>query len=287
MSAETQTVLQQPISAPLTQKGVASASATTGNPLGESSGNTLRGSTTQQLGSEDGGSDSSYAKPTSRLQQAAVTFQLSGVNFASSATNGLVVVGLPKMTEDLVLPASLAFWPASVAALATTSTLLLAGSLADVLGSRTIDLIGCFISGLFMIGCALAQTGEQLVALRAIHGVGFAMHLAASVALISKSMPRGRGRNVAFSCLGLSQPLGFSFGLVLGGVFVDTIGWRAGWYIYGGITLGLAVLGVFALPKAAPLGTLKEVLKGVGQKVDWVGALLASCFTALLSYFLA
>lgn len=282
-----ETILQQPISAsPLRNKGDAPLPVTTAA-FGESSGNSLRQSTSQQAVTEDGDSDHSHRKPASRLQQIAVTFQLSGVNFASSAANGLVVVGLPKITEDLALPPSLAFWPASVAALATTSTLLLAGSLADVLGPRTIDLLGCFISGLFMIGCALSQTGEQLVGLRAIHGVGFAMHLAASVALVTKIMPRGRGRNVAFSCLGLSQPLGFSFGLVMGGVFVDTIGWRAGWYIYGGITVGLSVLGTFSLPKSAPLGTLKEIVRDVQKKVDWVGALLASCFTAFLSYFLA
>lgn len=240
-----------------------------------------------RAGDDDVASDDSSVQPASVFQKVSVTFQLSGVNFTSSAINGLVVVGLPKITEDLALPQALAFWPSSAASLATTSTLLLAGSLADVLGPRTIDLIGCFLCGAFMVGAGAAQKGEQLVALRAIQGLGQALHLASSVALLTKLFPRGKGRNISFSCLGLSQPLGFSFGLVIGGILVDTIGWRAGFYLYGGITLVLSILAIFSLPKSAPLGTFKQVMQGVREKVDWVGALLASSFMAFVSYFLA
>ncbi|KAF5680027.1 aminotriazole resistance protein [Fusarium heterosporum] len=223
----------------------------------------------------------------SRLQKIAVTFQLSGVNFACSATNGLIVVGLPRMTADLQLPASLAFWPSSVQGLATASTLLLAGALSDVLGARSVDLIGCILSGVFMLACGFVHHGEELVALRALQGVALALHLSSSVALVSKTLPRGRGRNLAFACLGLSQPLGFSCGLVLGGVLVETIGWRSGWYLYGGINLVLSAIGFWSLPKSEPVGSLRHVLRRVATKVDWLGTLLASTFMALLSYFLA
>ncbi|KAM0346276.1 hypothetical protein ACHAPU_005703 [Fusarium lateritium] len=222
-----------------------------------------------------------------RLQKIAVTFQLSGVNFACSATNGLIVVGLPQMTADLQLPPSLAFWPSSVQGLATASTLLLAGALSDVLGARSVDLIGCVLSGVFMLACGFVYHGEELVALRALQGVALALHLSSSVALVSKTLPRGRERNLAFACLGLSQPLGFSCGLVLGGVLVETIGWRAGWYLYGGINLVLSAVGFWSLPKSEPLGTLRDILRRVATNVDWLGTLLASTFMALLSYFLA
>ncbi|SPJ70973.1 related to aminotriazole resistance protein [Fusarium torulosum] len=223
----------------------------------------------------------------SRLRKIAVTFQLSGVNFACSATNGLIIVGLPQMTADLHLPASLAFWPSSVQGLATASTLLLAGALADVLGARSVDLVGCVLSGVLMLACGFVRHGEELVALRALQGVALALHLASSVALVSKTLPRGRGRNFAFACLGLSQPLGFSCGLVLGGVLVETIGWRSGWYLYGSINLVLSAVGFWSLPNSEPLGTLRDILRSVATKIDWLGTLLASTFMALLSYFLA
>ncbi|KAF4965731.1 hypothetical protein FSARC_6514 [Fusarium sarcochroum] len=230
---------------------------------------------------------SDNAPTASRLQKIAVTFQLSGVNFACSASNGLIIVGLPQMTSDLNLPPSLAFWPSSVQGLATASTLLLAGALADVLGPRSVDLIGCVLSGIFMLACGFVQRGEELVALRALQGVALALHLSSSVALVTKTLPRGRGRNLSFACLGLSQPLGFSFGLVLGGVLVETAGWRSGWYLYGAINLALTAIGLWSLPKSEPLGTLQDVLRSVAIKVDWLGTLLASAFMALLYYFLA
>ncbi|KFA46926.1 hypothetical protein S40293_03630 [Stachybotrys chartarum IBT 40293] len=223
----------------------------------------------------------------SRLRHIAVTFQLSGVSFTASAVNGLVVVGLPAMTSDLSLPPSLAFWPASAAFMATTASLLLAGSLADIIGPRPVELVGALASGAFMVGCGLSRRGEELVALRALQGVALAMHLASSVSLLTMTWPQGRSRNVAFSCLGISQVLGFSLGLVLGGVFVDTVGWRAGWHIYGGITLALTALGLVILPKGQPLGTWREFAHGIATKMDLVGALLASAFMAFLSYFLA
>lgn len=275
MATQTQTVLEQPVPAI-----VASDS---GAPL---TANLNDRNSAHYDAVSDARSDRSR-KAASRLQKVIVTFQLSGVNFTMSAVNGLVVVGLPKITQDLALAPSLAFWPSSVSSLATTATLLLAGSLADVLGPRTIDLLGCFTCGALMLASGFAQTGEELVAIRALQGVGQAMHLASSVALVTKIVPRGRGRNIAFSCLGLSQPLGFSFGLVVGGVLVDTIGWRAGWYLYGGITLVLSAVGLVSLPKSAPIGSFWGVVQDVRRKVDWIGALLASSFMAFLSYFLA
>ncbi|KAG4281086.1 hypothetical protein FPRO06_09991 [Fusarium proliferatum] len=231
-------------------------------------------------------SESEHVRPASRLRKAAVTFQLSGVNFASSAANGLIVVGLPRMTQDLNLPQSLAFWPASVFGLATASTLLLASSVADILGPRSVDLLGCITHGALMLACAFIRKGEELVVLRALQGVTLALHLSSSVSLVTKILPRGRGRNFAFASLGLSQPLGFSFGIVIGGILVDTIGWRSAWYLYGGITLLLSAVGFWSLPKSAPLGT-QDIVHSLKTKVDWVGALLASAFMALISYFLA
>jgi MFS family permease len=223
----------------------------------------------------------------SNLKKVVVTVQLSGINFATSCSNGLVTIGLPAMSASLGLPESLSFWPASATALATASTLLLMGSIADALGPKWIDLLGCALCGGVMLGAGLVQTGEQLVVMRALSGVGLAMHLCSSVSIVTGILPRGRGRNIAFGCLGLSQPLGFSFGLVVGGFLVDGVGWRAGWYIYGALTILLVLIGVWAIPASALTGTLKERLKNMVKTVDWLGAILASTFMATLCYLLA
>src|SRR6202034_4696020 len=83
---------------------------------------------------------------------------------------------------------------------------------------------------------------------RALQGVAVSLCLPPSVAILANAVPLGRKRNIGFSCLGLVQPLGFSIGMVLAGVLLDTVGWRTGWYICGGTTLILIFVSVLALP---------------------------------------
>lgn len=228
-------------------------------------------------------------RPKSRkklVQQVVVISQLFAVTLTASVINGLVIVGLPTITKDLQLPSSLSFWPSSVSNLATASTLLLAGSIADAVGPRWVEIVGSFASGALMIGQGVSRNGSELVVLRALQGVGLALHLASSVSIITQLLPPGRGRNLAFSCIGLSQPLGFSLGLVVGGILVDTIGWRSGWYLAGGITLFFAAMGLWALPKSKS-HQYADRMHNIRTKVDWVGACLASAFMALLCYLLA
>lgn len=222
-----------------------------------------------------------------RLRQCAVVTQLAGVNFTTSASGGLVVIGLPAITKAVNLPAELAFWPTSVTSLATASALLLAGAIADVTSPRMVGLFGCLLTGVFMLACGAIQTGEQMVVMRALQGLGSACHFAASISLITAAVPSGRGRNIAFATWGLSQPLGFSFGLVLGGVLVETLGWRAGFFLYGGLTMVLLGVGVWALPTGVS-GVLRgEMGRQLKTKVDWIGAGLASAAMTFASYLCA
>ncbi|EGU88930.1 hypothetical protein FOXB_00552 [Fusarium oxysporum f. sp. conglutinans Fo5176] len=162
------------------------------------------------------------------LRKVSAIAYLCGVSVTSSATNGLVVIGLPQLTEDLHLPPSLAFWPSSVQGLATASTLLLTGAIGDVVGPRPVNLLGCMFNCILILMCGLVKNGEALVIMRGLQGIATALHLSSSVALVTRVQPHGRGRNLSFACLGLSQLLGFSMSLVVGGILIDTIGWRSG-----------------------------------------------------------
>ncbi|KAG5657334.1 hypothetical protein KAF25_005898 [Fusarium avenaceum] len=223
----------------------------------------------------------------SRLRRTITVFQLCGVNFTSSATNGLIVIGLPRLTADLNIPQSLAFWPLSVQGLSTASTLLVLGAVADVVGPRSLNLAGCITNGLLMLSCGFIKNGEELIIIRALQGIMMALHLSTSVALVGKAHPSGRSRNVSFACLGVSQLIGFSFGLVVSGALMDTLGWRSGWYLYGGITLLLFPIGIWSLPRSTSLGGFRNTIINLRYKIDWVGALLASAFMASLSHFFA
>lgn len=219
------------------------------------------------------------------LRTATIIFQLSAINFLASFANGVIVVGLPAIAQDISLSQELYLWPSSIYGLTSGAALLLAGSVADVVGSRVVDLTGIVAAGLSTLACGLSKTGVQLVIFRGFMGIAMSMHLPCSVSMVTQTVPSGKPRNVAFSCLGLSQPLGFSFGLVLGGVFVDTTGWRTGFYVPGAAILAFAVLGFFVLARDTLTTTGK--LHGLKTKVDWVGAMIASGGLAMLSYVLA
>ena len=197
-------------------------------------------------------------------------------------------MGLPLIASSISLDRSLYLWPASVYSLTTGATLLIAGCITDIIGARRIEVAGIFVLGLFILACGFAQTGSQLVVFRALQGIGLAMHIPASVALISGGIPAGRARNVGFSVLGLSLPLGFSSGMVCGGLMFETVGWRFGSYSPGGVMLATAVLSYFTLPKVeaghVPIGSM---LRRLGKEIDWTGGMIAGSGLALLSYVLA
>lgn len=226
---------------------------------------------------------------TSTLQTFLTIFTPSFIGFTASFTNGLITVGLPVIARSISLERSLYLWPSSVYGLTSGAALLIAGSIADIVGARSVELTGTTLLGVFSLACGLAQTGTQLVVFRALQGVALAMHLPASVAIITGAVPSGRARNLGFACLGFSQPLGFAVGLVLSGIMIERAGWRSGFYLAGGCTLAVAVAAVWTLPK---LKTKHEdgimaVLKKIAREVDWVGGGISSGGLAILAYVLA
>lgn len=224
--------------------------------------------------------------PSSRA--AIVIAQLAGVTFITSFTSGLLTVGLPAITRDLNLESELTVWPLSVYSLTSGTCFLIGGAIADVLGSRAVNLTGCFLVAVFILGCGLARTGLELVMFRACQGIASALVAPSSVALISTSVKTGKPRNIGFACLGTAMPLGFSFGLVLGGVLATGLGWRWGFYIVAGLGALFFAVGIWALPRAETRSvSMRSAMYRLATEIDWVGALLASAAIAILSYFMA
>ncbi|KAJ4383263.1 hypothetical protein N0V86_001308 [Didymella sp. IMI 355093] len=234
-------------------------------------------------------SSSLSVKKTSNLQTFLTIFTPAAVGFIASFTNGVITIGLPEIARSLSLDRSLYLWPSSVYSLTSGACLLIAGSIADLVGARPVELLGITLIGVFTLACGFVATGEQLVVFRALQGVALAMHLPASVALISGAVPSGRARNLGFACLGFSQPLGFAVGLVISGVLVEKAGWRSGFYLSGGALLTTAVAAVWSLPKLKS-GTQDGIVsraKKVGREVDWIGGIISSGGLSILAYVLA
>ena len=108
-------------------------------------------------------------------------------------------------------------------------TLLLAGSLADILGRRITFLVGATLYSFFTLGCGLSPSGASLIMFRGFQGLAISLCLTTAVGIISTSFPatgQGNRRNFAFAATGAASPVGYTVGLVLGGLFVQSVGWR-------------------------------------------------------------
>ncbi|KAI1368116.1 MFS general substrate transporter [Xylaria arbuscula] len=222
----------------------------------------------------------------SKARTVAVVIHLLGLSLFSSFSNGIIVVGLPAITGTLQLSEGLLLWPASVFYLTAGSTLLLTGSLADTVGPKSINMLGALLGAAFTLGCGFAQTGGELIAFRALQGISNAIIVPSSISIISTNVKDGRPRNLGFACLGLAGPIGFSLGLVLGGVFIDSIGWRPAFYFVGASTGVLFLVGFWALPHDRSRSA-HSVWKRLATEIDWVGAAVASTGLATLSYIFA
>ena len=222
----------------------------------------------------------------SKLKSSVVIATASSMILMNSVLTGILTVGLPVIAEDIGLKDNLLLWPASVYGLTCGCTLLLSGSIADLAGSRTVYLSGCGLLSAFTLGCGLTQTGIQLIVFRAFSGIAMSLCLPSAVSIITTTFPTGTRRNIAFSCLGAAQPVGFSLGIVIGGVLVTSIGWRYGYYIVTGINVVFLVVAFFQIPRD-PRKTSPLTLRRLRTEIDWVGTLLVSTALALFSYTLS
>ena len=136
-----------------------------------------------------------------------------------------VQVALPSIGRELDASLSGLQWTITGYTLALASLILLGGSLGDRYGRRRVFLIGVCLFAAASLLCGLAQNTGQLVAARALQGVGGALLTPGSLALIQASFrPGDRAK-----AIGLWSSLAGIAGLVgpfLGGVMVDTVSWR-------------------------------------------------------------
>jgi EmrB/QacA subfamily drug resistance transporter len=148
----------------------------------------------------------------------------------------IVNVSLPTIAETFDAEVAIVQWVPLAYLVAITSSLVIVGRAADLWGSRRL-----YMGGLatFVLGSALsgaAPTALSLVVCRGVQGLGAAMLLSSGQALIAEVFPeRQRGR--ALACMHVAVALGFTLGPSVGGLIVETIGWR--WVFYVNVPIGL------------------------------------------------
>ncbi|MEO7008170.1 MAG: MFS transporter [Caldimonas sp.] len=189
----------------------------------------------------------------------------------------LVNVALPAIQADLHVGLAGAQWVVEAYALFLAALLLVGGALGDHYGRRRIFMLGVALFIAASVGCAASHSLEALVAARALQGVGAALLVPGSLALISASFPeaqRGRAIGTWSGFSGITAAIG----PVIGGFLVDRYSWS--WAFLVNLPLGIAVLVIAAwrVPESRD--------PGATGAVDAKGAALATLGLAGIVYAL-
>ena len=139
--------------------------------------------------------------------------------------SNIVAVSLPTIGRSLGASFTDMQWVISAYVLTYTALLLASGTYADLRGRRRAMLIGLLIFAGASVACGLATTSLLLNISRAIQGVGGALLLTASLAILSHTFV-GAARSNAFAIWGASIGIALAVGPVMGGIITDFVGWR-------------------------------------------------------------
>jgi len=157
-------------------------------------------------------------------------------------------VALASIQEDLGFDGSDLQWTITAYTLAFGGLLIFFGRAGDLWGRRLFFLLGVGIFGLASLLCGLAQTPGQLIAARALQGVGGAMVSPAALSLLVTTFAEGEARNKALGVWGAIAAGGAAAGMIIGGVLTDVANWR--WVFF--INVPVALLTLLAVPRVVP-----------------------------------
>jgi len=209
--------------------------------------------------------------PALRWMLAATSFGFVVVQLDVTIVN----VALPRIGADLHTGVAGLQWIVDAYTLAFAVLLLSAGILGDRFGSKRAYLAGFGLFFLSSLACGVALSGGMLIAARACQGLGAALLVPSSLALINHST--GHDRRLRARAIGIwtaSSGLGIASGPVIGACLLQLFGWRSIFFV----NLPLCLIGAWLTLRAVPQRQPGEA----GHPLDPVGQILAIVFLTSL-----
>ncbi|ANZ18802.1 efflux protein [Streptomyces noursei ATCC 11455] len=192
-----------------------------------------------------------------------------------SLDNTVLNVALPSMQHELGASVSGMQWTIDAYTLVLASLLMLAGSTADRLGRRRVFMAGLVVFALGSLLCSLAPDLGWLVAFRMVQAVGGSMLTPVAMSIITNTFTDPRERARAIGVWGGVVGISMAAGPVIGGLLVQSVGWRSIFWI--NVPIGaLALLLTFRY--------VPESRAPRPRRVDPVGQLLVAVLLGSLTF---
>ncbi|KAG0306730.1 hypothetical protein BGZ97_000634 [Linnemannia gamsii] len=170
--------------------------------------------------------------------------------FIDVANLSAVNISLPTIKAELNFSESQLPWIVNAFTLTFGTFLLIGGKLGDKYGHKLFFLIGLVWFSIWSLVCGFANSVILLCIARAMQGLGAAATIPNALALIQFTYIEEVEKSRALSVFSSSGALGFGIGLVLGGVFTATIGWKYIFYISAIMGLLVAIVAYFVIPES-------------------------------------
>ncbi|WP_328540415.1 MFS transporter [Streptomyces sp. NBC_00344] len=186
----------------------------------------------------------------------------------------VINVAVPAIGRELSASLTGIQWITDGYTLVFAGLLLTGGALGDRLGHRRVFCAGVVVFTVASAGCGLAPNTEALVAARLLEGLGAALIVPGSLALLQQAYPSPAERSRAFGVWGSVAGTAACAGPLLGGLLVTTVGWR--WVFFINLPVGCVCL----------LLTLRHVAASArrpGRPVDWPAQCALIVTVALLT----
>jgi EmrB/QacA subfamily drug resistance transporter len=188
----------------------------------------------------------------------------------------IVNVALPSIQSDLGFSQANLAWVVNAYLIAFGGLLLLAGRVGDLIGRKSVFMVGLAIFTAASLVCGLAQSQEVLIAARFIQGVGGALTSGVILGIIVTMFPDPREQAKAIGVYSFVASAGASIGLLAGGVLTQGINWH--WIFFVNLPIGAAtaLLAVRLVDRDAGIG--------LRQGADVLGAVLVTAALMLGVY---
>jgi DHA2 family multidrug resistance protein-like MFS transporter len=185
------------------------------------------------------------------------------------------ISAVPAIQEDLAADSATMVWIPSIFALVVASLVLSAGTVGDVIGRRTAFVIGSAIMSAGSLSSFLAHSSGWILVAQAITGVGAALVLPNSLAIISNSFPDPKERTEAISIWAACSGLGLAIGPLSAGAVLGAFSWNAVYLINAVAALLVTLIAPLVVPRSSVHGA----------RLDVPGLLTATITIAALTFW--